>query len=133
MDDDAYQVEIPESFGELFRLPGRLKPSAPRAVVAARQARAGALLPGAPIVGAGYRSDHVTGNRGLREFEGEIDMPVWLPGESRSLREAAIAQAAALEARAARRRGAGARRRRECAKPPPLDCAAPRGLNAPNS
>jgi len=77
---------------------------AQRAVVAARQARAGALLPGAPIVGAGYRSDHVTGNRGLREFEGEIDMPVWLPGESRSLREAAIAQAAALEARAARRR-----------------------------
>lgn len=77
---------------------------AQRAVVAARQARAAALLPGAPIVGAGYRSDHVTGNRGLREFEGEIDMPVWLPGESRSLREAAIAQAAALEARAARRR-----------------------------
>lgn len=57
---------------------------AQRAVVAARQARAGAL-PGGPIVGAGYCSGQVAGNRGLRGFEGGIDMPVWLPGEARSL------------------------------------------------
>ena len=34
--DDEHQVEIPESFCDLYRVPGRLKPTEPRAVVGAR-------------------------------------------------------------------------------------------------
>jgi outer membrane protein TolC len=77
---------------------------AEREVVTARRAQAEALLPGAPILGLGYRSDAATQNRGFREYEGSLGLPVWLPGAAAALRGSAEAQGLRLTARQARQR-----------------------------
>ncbi|WP_376094015.1 TolC family protein [Roseomonas sp. CCTCC AB2023176] len=77
---------------------------AERAVLVARLERADSFVPGAPAGVIAYRTDRVTRDRGLREVEGEIGVPLWLPGEARALRASAEAGLAALDASVARER-----------------------------
>jgi cobalt-zinc-cadmium efflux system outer membrane protein len=101
----ATAADLREGFSAAAALDAELRGVAARRDAAlARRARADALLPGAPVAGIGYRTDQATGNRGLREYEGEFDAPIWLPGEAAALRRAAEAQIAELDAQAARRR-----------------------------
>ncbi len=83
---------------ELRTLEGR------RAEIDARLRGANALTPGAPSVSFGYTSDRLTQNRGFREAEVELGVPVWLPGQSRAQRDLADAEAQRLAARSARQR-----------------------------
>lgn len=77
---------------------------AQREVVAARRAQAGALTPGPASVGLGYRTDAITQNRGFREYEGSLTVPVWLPGAARAQRGSADAQGDRLAAQILARR-----------------------------
>ncbi|MCK8784461.1 TolC family protein [Roseomonas sp. NAR14] len=101
----AAAADLREGFAAAGALSPRLQAlAAERSVLLARRERSEALTPGAPFVLAGYRSDRLPGDRGLREYEGEVGLPLWLPGETRALRAAAVAQLAALDAAVARER-----------------------------
>lgn len=101
----ASAANLQEGFTAATRLDAELRSIAARREAAlARAARADSLLPGAPVAALAYRSDQLSGNRGLREYEGELDVPVWLPGEARALRQAAEAAVTSLDAQGARRR-----------------------------
>ncbi len=84
--------------------PGLRALEAQRGVVTARQAVADALLPAAPSVGLAYRGDNATQNRGFREYEGSVAVPVWLPGAGTAQRGSADAQGQRLAANLARQR-----------------------------
>jgi outer membrane protein TolC len=77
---------------------------AQRAAIDARLRGANALTPGAPSVGLGYTTDRFTQNRGFREAEVEVGVPVWLPGQSRAQRGLADAEGTRLAAQIAARR-----------------------------
>lgn len=77
---------------------------AQKAVVAARHRGADALTPGAPSVGLGYTSDRFTQNRGFKEAEVELGVPIWLPGQARAQRGLADAESRRLAAQIAARR-----------------------------
>lgn len=77
---------------------------AQRASIDARLRGANSLTPGAPSVGLGYTSDRFTQNRGFREAELEVGVPMWLPGQSRAQRGLADAEGARLSAQIAARR-----------------------------
>lgn len=73
-------------------------------VVAARRGRADSLLPGAPVAMGGVRSDAMFQDNGYLQLEAGIAAPLWLPGESRALRNAAETSRLSLAARIARQR-----------------------------
>ena len=60
----------------------------------AKDKRANGILPAAPAIGLLNRNDAITSNRGEREWDAELELPVWLPGQ-RAAREA-LARDAAL-------------------------------------
>lgn len=62
------------------RQPGALTAAARDDLFDARRSAADALFPAAPSIGFGQRTDHIDRNRGAREFEGEIALPLWTPG-----------------------------------------------------
>ncbi|MEK7876317.1 MAG: transporter, partial [Pseudomonadota bacterium] len=47
----------------------------------AKQEAARAAFPEPPSLSVGNRNDRITGNDGLLEWETEIALPLWLPGE----------------------------------------------------
>lgn len=52
----------------------------------ARQNAAGALLPGPPALHIEHETDQISRNQGLRKFNGEIAVPLWLPGQQERAR-----------------------------------------------
>lgn len=52
-----------------------------RAESDAQGVAANSLLPGAPAVTLGHRSDQLNGDAGKREWEAGIALPIWLPGQ----------------------------------------------------
>lgn len=60
--------------------PGRVA-EARRGEAAASQATADSLLAGAPSIGIAQRDDRFNQDRGLRERELELALPLWLPGQ----------------------------------------------------
>lgn len=75
-----------------------------RAELDARLRAANALTPGAPSIAFGYTDDRLTQNRGFREAEVELGVPVWLPGQARAQRDLAEAEVQRLAARIALQR-----------------------------
>lgn len=57
----------------------------------AKRRAAQAFTPAPPAVGIAHLSDHPTRNEGLREWEAELEIPLWLPGQR--ARQGAIAEA----------------------------------------
>ena len=51
------------------------------AELSARAKAAGSWVPAPPSVGVRERSDRFNGNSGIREFETELAVPLWLPGQ----------------------------------------------------
>lgn len=101
----ARAADLREGFAAAAALSAPLQAlEAERAVLLARRERAASLLPGGASVTLGYRTNQVLRDRGLREYEGEVGVPLWLPGEARALHGAAEAQLAALAASIARER-----------------------------
>lgn len=62
--------------------------------IEAKYKRASGILPAPPSIGLLNRNDAATSNRGEREWESELELPIWLPGQ-RAAREA-VARDAAL-------------------------------------
>ncbi len=56
----------------------------------ARGLQIDSLLAAPPTVALGYRGDNLNGNVGQREYEAELDLPLWLPGQ-RSANQSALA------------------------------------------
>ena len=52
-----------------------------RAESDAQGVAANSLLPGAPAVTLGHRSDQLNNNTGQREWEAGVALPIWLPGQ----------------------------------------------------
>lgn len=80
-----------------------------RAEIEAERIAAGGLLPDAPALLLGHRSDRIGANNGMREWEAGVAMPLWLPGQRAAQQRQALAAGDALEAalRAQRLRLAG--------------------------
>lgn len=78
----------------IARYPDSALLAAKQIEIDAKNKRASGMLPAAPAFGVLNRNDAVTSNRGEREWEAELELPVWLPGQ-RAAREA-IARDAAL-------------------------------------
>jgi outer membrane protein TolC len=60
--------------------------------VQARYTRARGLLPAAPAVSVRHLNDSALSGRGEREWEAELELPVWLPGQ-RSVRQSVANEA----------------------------------------
>jgi cobalt-zinc-cadmium efflux system outer membrane protein len=60
--------------------------------------QAESLLAAPPAIAVSYRGDQLTADRGQREFEAELDLPVWLPGQRTASREVLAAELAVVEA-----------------------------------
>lgn len=77
--------------------------------LAARREVADSWLAEPPSVDLSYKTDQLNSDRGSREYEAGLAMPLWLPGERAGLRTLAEAENTALNSRltAARLRTAG--------------------------
>jgi cobalt-zinc-cadmium efflux system outer membrane protein len=101
----AAAADLREGFNRAVGLNAELRAlEAQRDVLAARRARGDALLPLAPSVQGGVRTDAIAQDRGYLQLEASGTVPLWLPGEARALRGAADAQTAQLLAQIARQR-----------------------------
>lgn len=65
---------------------------------AAKRDAASALFPGAPTVGLSQRTDQFNQNRGERETEAEIAVPLWMPGTRSAAQRLAAAETSQLDA-----------------------------------
>jgi outer membrane protein TolC len=74
-----------------------------REVAASRIATARSLTPGSPSVGGSFRSD-LRGPREVREFDADVAMPLWLPGQRAALTSTVGTAVAEQEQRLALRR-----------------------------
>lgn len=63
------------------RAPERRVLGARQEEAAARAERSRSLLSGNPAVRARYQTDEAGSGDGLRELEGGLDLPLWLPGQ----------------------------------------------------
>lgn len=64
------------------------------AEIQARRAAAESLTPTPPSLSMSQRGDQFNANRGQREWEAEIGLPLWLPGERQARRQLADTSAA---------------------------------------
>lgn len=78
----------------IVRYPDSALLAAKQIEIEAKNKRANGILPAAPAIGLLNRNDGITSNRGEREWEAELELPVWLPGQ-RAARET-LARDAAL-------------------------------------
>lgn len=101
----AFASSIREAFGAAIGLNAELRTlESRRAEIEARLRGANALTPGAPSIAFSYTSDRLTQNRGFREAEVELGVPVWLPGQARAQRGLADVEAQRLAAQIALQR-----------------------------
>ena len=68
----------------LARNPGSELATAQHSVAEALQQRADLPLAGAPSVNLRYQTDQLGSGNGYREWEGGVEMPLWLPGQASS-------------------------------------------------
>lgn len=61
------------------------------ATVRARDVVAKSLLPAAPVVGISHQNDALGSQRGERDWQAEVELPVWLPGQRASRQKVADA------------------------------------------
>ncbi len=78
----------------LTRYPDSLVLQAKQVEIEARSKHAKGILPNSPAIGFRNQNDSVMSHRGEREWEAELEMSVWLPGQ-RAAREAIARDAAA--------------------------------------
>jgi len=76
--------------------------AARKALIAAKQRSAAALVPGAPSLGVAYVTDQVIRNRNARDAELSLGTQIWLPGEGSASVRAADADLSRLEAEGTR-------------------------------
>ncbi len=94
-------VQAAPSFNEAVRAAVQIHPKAQlhlalRQVGEGYQQQAGALFGGDPVAGLVYRSDDADGGQGYREWEANLDLPLWLPGQRgirRSLGKSIVSRA----------------------------------------
>ena len=65
--------------------------------LAARQEAAKAWTPAPPSISVMHRTDQVDGNAGMREWEAEIGVPLWLPGQKARQRASINAEQEVLQ------------------------------------
>jgi len=65
----------------IVRYPDSALLAAKQIEIEAKNKRANGILPAAPAIGLLNRNDGITSNRGEREWEAELELPVWLPGQ----------------------------------------------------
>lgn len=70
----------------------------------ARDSAAGSLLPAPPAVAVTHRTDQWNNDLGRREWEADIDLPLWLPGQQRARLGQAGAERGEWQAALAERR-----------------------------
>lgn len=66
--------------------------------IRARGLQSGSLLAASPAVAVSYRGDNLNGNVGQREYEAELDLPLWLPGQRNAHQSSVDADLTALAA-----------------------------------
>ncbi len=62
-----------------------------RSELVAKEKAANSWISGEPVVGVAHRTDWLNKNEGLREYEAELELPLWNPG----VRNAALAEVSA--------------------------------------
>lgn len=86
----AMPIQAASSLGELVqaalaRNPGAALSRAQRDIGQALQRRADHPLADAPSVNIKYQTDQLGADTGYREWEGGVDLPLWLPGQAEAL------------------------------------------------
>ncbi|MEC4722240.1 TolC family protein [Noviherbaspirillum sp. CPCC 100848] len=66
---------------------------------AAKRGAASSLFPGAPSIGLSQRTDRFNQDRGEREIEAEIAVPLWMPGTRNAAQRLAAAETTQLDAK----------------------------------
>ena len=56
------------------------------------------LLAAPPVAAVSYRGDNFTGNAGQRDYEAELGLPLWLPGQRAAHRQSWVSETKALTA-----------------------------------
>lgn len=101
----AFASPLREAFDAAVGLNAELRAlEGQREQIAARLRGAASLTPSAPSVGFGLTTDRLTQNRGFREFEVELGVPLWLPGQSSAQRNLGEAEERRLNAQIAAQR-----------------------------
>lgn len=105
MEPSAYATSLHEAFEEACaRTPEIQTLAARREVAEARRVAAEARLPGGPWATVTHRTDALTHDRGTREYDAELTVPLWLRGERGASLAVALTEAERLEAEIAFRR-----------------------------
>ncbi len=63
-----------------------------RSELAAKDKAANSWISGEPVVGVAYRTDRLNKNEGFREYEAEVELPLWNPGVRAAAQADVIAQ-----------------------------------------
>ena len=84
-----------------LRHPAAQAREARAAEIEGKRVALGALVPEPPAFSIAHRTDQFNRNIGRREWEAELDVPVWLPGENARRLGVVDAEQAALETRIA--------------------------------
>lgn len=98
----APSVPPPSSLRQALDAAWALNPAARasasrHAELEARARAARALLSGSPSITLAHRSDRLQANAGLREYEAELELPLWNPGVRSALQRQVAADAALLD------------------------------------
>lgn len=92
----AYSQTLHDAFeGAWNKQPASKASSVREDELAAKRGAAGALFPEPPSVNLGYRTDQPNQNAGIRELEGVLSLPIWLPaarGAAQALAQAETEQ-----------------------------------------
>ncbi len=76
----AYSQALHDAFEAAWsRQPASRATSSREDELAAKRGAANALLPEPPSINVGYRTDQPNQNTGIRELEGVLSLPMWLP------------------------------------------------------
>lgn len=68
-----------------------------RSELAARQKAASSWISGEPVAGIAHRTDRLNKNEGFREYEAELELPLWNPGVRNAAQADVSAQRAGLD------------------------------------
>lgn len=95
-------LPFPSALALAWRLdPNRNELTVNRRTAESRAKAAGSWFAGGPIVSGSYFDDHFIGsNEGYTTYQGEVSVPLWLPGQGSATRSVAQAEAEGAEKQA---------------------------------
>ena len=75
---------LKQALDAAWQLSGSIRAESNRRIeLAAKEKAASSWISGEPVAGVAHRTDRLSQNEGFREYEAEIELPLWNPGVMR--------------------------------------------------